>query len=213
MLVLTGIGILLFWRKSLNAYLQGYYWLYFLGLFLNIIVLTALVLVMLSPGTIKAIFFKTEKILVYFRFWKKSDVRKNKINQFISGYQETVHFLKNHKKMIAAVMIGTFLQRFSMFLLTYVIYYGLGLQGFTMWDIVWLQASVCITVDMLPVPGAQGITEAVSRRVFKNIFTGQYVVFSICIIRGISFYLMMVLSLAVFSADCQDSHNKHGKIK
>lgn len=96
------------------------------------------------------------------------------MEQFLSGYQETVSFLRNYKKMIGAVAIGTFAQRFSLFLLTYVIYRGLGLQGFSMWEIVWLQAAVYIAVDMLPVPGAQGITEVVFQSVFKSIFTEQY---------------------------------------
>lgn len=117
-------------------------WLYLLGLLLNIVVIAVLILVMLSPGIIKAAFFKTEEFLIHLRVWKKSEIRKNKMERFQSGYQETVCFLQNHKKMIGAVAIGTFAQRFSAFLLTYVIYRGLGLHGFSMWDIVWLQASV-----------------------------------------------------------------------
>lgn len=120
------------------------------------------------------------------------------MEQFLSGYQETVRFLKSHKKMIGAVAAGTFLQRFSVFLLTYVIYRGLGLHGFSMWDIVWLQASIYIAVDMLPLPGAQGITEAMFQSVFLSIFTEQYLAAAVCMIRGISFYLIMLFGLGVF---------------
>ena len=35
-LVVTGIGILLFWREPLKEYLEGYYSLYFVGLSLNV---------------------------------------------------------------------------------------------------------------------------------------------------------------------------------
>lgn len=48
-LVLIGMGILLFWRRPLKERLQGYYWLYFLGLFLNVIMVTALLFIMFSP--------------------------------------------------------------------------------------------------------------------------------------------------------------------
>ena len=37
-LALIGIGIMFFWRAPLKEYLKGYYWMYFLGLFLNITV-------------------------------------------------------------------------------------------------------------------------------------------------------------------------------
>lgn len=197
-LALTGIGILLLGRRLLKDCFQEYGGLYLFGLFLNVVVVAVLILVLFSPGIIRAVFYKTEGLFIRIRLWKKSEQRKNKMERFLSGYQETVCFLRNHKRMIAAVAIGTFLQRLSAFLLTYVIYRGLGLQGFPMWDIVWLQAAVCIAVDMLPVPGAQGITEVVFQHVFIRIFTEQYLMASLCIARGIGFYLIMLLGLAVF---------------
>lgn len=197
-LALTGIGILIFGRQPLGNYFQGYGMLYLFGLFLNIVVVAVLILAMFSPGIIRAIFLKTDGLFIRFRFWKKSEQRKNRMERFLSGYQETVCFLKNHKKMIGAVAAGTFVQRFSAFLLTYVIYWGLGLRGFSMWDIVWLQASVYIAVDMLPVPGAQGITEAMFQSVFLPVFTERFLGASVCITRGISFYLIMLLGFCVF---------------
>lgn len=197
-LVLIGIGIVLFWRAPLKEYLRGYYGVYFLGLFLNTALVILLLLVMFSPRLIKGILYKAEEILVYLRLWKKSDSRKNKITSFLSGYQETVYFLQNHKTMIGVVVIATFLQRFSVFALTYVVYCGLGLNGSAMWDIILLQASIIIAVDMLPIPGAQGITEAMYAAVFKSIFPKAYLLLSMCVARGISFYLMMIVSFVVW---------------
>lgn len=75
-LALTGIGILLFGRQSLKSYFQGYGLLYLLGLFLNIAVVAALILVMFSPEIIKAAFFKTERLLLYLKLWKKIGTEK-----------------------------------------------------------------------------------------------------------------------------------------
>lgn len=197
-LALTGIGILLFWRVPFNGYLKGYYSIYFLGLFLNIAVVLVLLLVMFSPGIIRAVFYKTEKFLIWLKFWKKSDLRREKMNQFLSEYQETVDFLRSHKKMIVVTVIGTFLQRGSAFFLTYVVYWGLGLSKTPVIDIILLQASIYIAVDMLPVPGAQGITEAMYRAVFETVFPADFLTASICITRGISFYLVMAVSFAVW---------------
>lgn len=157
-----------------------------------------LVLVMFSPGIIRRIFYKTEKILIFFKVWKKSDLRKDRMDQFLSEYQETVGFLRSHKKMIIVTVIGTFLQRGSAFLLTCVVYRGLGLYGTSLSDIILLQASVCIAVDMLPVPGAQGITEAMYRVVFETVFPADCLMASVCITRGISFYLVMAVSFTVW---------------
>lgn len=197
-LVVTGMGILLFWREPLREYLKGYYFLYFVGLSLNVVLVIILLFIMFFPGIIMTIFSKIEELLVSFRFWKKSEGRKDKVNQFLAGYQETVGFLNNHKKLIGVTIFGTFLQRFSVFVLTYVVYRGLGLEGTAMTDIVLLQASVYIAVDMLPIPGAQGITEAMYKSIFAVIFPQQYLIAFMCITRGISFYLVMIISFGVW---------------
>ena len=199
-LVLIGAGIVLFWRVPLKEYLGKYYGLYFLGLFLNTALVAVLLAVMFSPGIIRAFLRKAEDILVSFRILKKSEARQDKAEQFLSGYQETVSFLREHKGMVAVILISTFLQRFTVFALTYVVYRGLGLSGAAMMDIVFVQASVYIAVDMLPVPGAQGITEAMYQSVFDSIFTGKYLTASMCSTRGISFYAVMVIGLIIFCA-------------
>lgn len=199
-LVLIGIGIVLFWNAPLKGYLQKYYGLYFLGLFLNTALVLILLLVMFSPSVIRGIFYRAERIIVGLRLWKESGARREKMEQFLAGYQGTVCFLKENKKMIWVILGGTFLQRFTVFVLTYVVYRGLGLSGTALLDIVFVQVSVYIAVDMLPVPGAQGITEAMYICVFGGIFTGHYLAASMCITRGISFYAVMVIGAAVFAA-------------
>lgn len=197
-LVVIGLGLWLFWGAPLRQYLQAYYGLYFLGLFLNTALVVILLMVMFSQRTIRTCFDQIENIMVRFRLWKRSEARRDKVAQFLSGYQRTVAFLKSHRRLIGMTIAGTFLQRFSVFVMTYMVYRGLGLSGTVMTDVVLVQAAVYIAVDMLPVPGAQGITEAMYRSVFRDIFAGKYLVVSVCITRGIGFYLMLVVGLAVF---------------
>lgn len=197
-LVVLGAGIALFWHAPLKAYLKSYYGLYYLGLSLNAIVTAVLLLVMLSPGAIRALFYRTERLLVRLRLWKEKASRAERIEQFLSNYQKTVGFLKEHKRLIVITVLGTFLQRFCVFVLTGAVYLGLGLSGTAVPDIVLAQASVCIAVDMLPIPGAQGITEAMYRCVFSDVFPGQSLVASMCITRGVSFYLMLMAGFVIF---------------
>lgn len=197
-LVLIGIGIVIFWRRPLQSYLQEYYGLYFLGLFLNAALVVILLMVMFSQGIIRSCFYKLEGLLVRLHVLRKKESRKEKMEQFLSGYQNTVTFLRSHKKLIAITIVATIVQRYSVFVLAFVVYCGLGLSGTAMLDIVFVQAAVYIAVDMLPIPGAQGITEAMYHSVFQKIFVGDYLVVSMCITRGISFYLVMLIGLAVF---------------
>ncbi len=94
-------------------------------------------------------------------------------------------------------MLATFVQRCLVFLLPYVVYLGFGLEGADALTILMIQMSVYLAVDMLPLPGAQGITELMYRRAFRDIFTVEYVVPSMCVTRGISFYFLLFFSMAV----------------
>lgn len=197
-LVLIGIGILIFWNRSLKEYMGKYYGLYFLGLFLNIILVVILFFVMFYPQIIKSILCNLQKVLMYFRKKKIYDQEQVKINKFLNSYSETVVFLKHHKSLIGVILVGTFLQRITLFLLTYIVYCGLGLSTYGMLEIVLLQASIYVATDMLPLPGAQGITETIYKIVFQYIFPGSFLVVSMCITRGISFYFIMLVSFFVF---------------
>lgn len=197
-LVMIAIGIYVFWKAQLKEYLKEFYWLFFLGAFLNILLVVLLLMIMCVPGIIRNILYKAEKLLVYIKVMKSSESRKIRIDQFLDSYAQTVCYLKKHKKVIGVTILGTFLQRSCMFVLTLVIYNGMGLQGTNPLSIILLQASIYIAVDMLPLPGAQGITEAMYRKVFGDIFGGPYLISSMCIIRGLSFYLIMIISAVVW---------------
>lgn len=196
-LVVIGIGILAFWNAPLKGYLKGYYGLYLLGLALNGILVAALLAVMLAPGVIQGIVGGAERLLVRLRILKKSTQREEKVLRFVDGYQAAVKFLTENKSKVFVVTIFTFLQRASVFFLTAVIYRGFALEGAGFFTIMALQASVYIAVDMLPIPGSQGITELMYQRVFSTIFTGGLLLPSLYVTRGINFYLMLVVSLAV----------------
>ena len=71
--------------------------------------------------------------------------------------------------MIITTIVGTFIQRLSIFVLTYIVYCGLGFRTAGMADVILLQAAIYVAVDMLPIPGAQGVTEAMYKNVFRNI--------------------------------------------
>lgn len=199
-LVITAVGITVFWHRQLREALNGFYGLFFFGLFLNVLLVSLLVMVMSIPEIIRRILYKAEAFLLRIRILKKYENRKQQMDQFIDQYARTVCYLKEHKKVIVITILGTFLQRSCLFVLPYVIYSGMGLQGADPVNIILLQACIYIAVDMLPLPGAQGITEAMYQSVFADIFYGSYLLTSMCLTRGISFYLIMIGSAIVWSS-------------
>lgn len=199
-LVVMGFGILLFWFRPLRGELGKYFPLYLLGLALNVILVIVILGVMLLPQVMLkgALFF--EGLFIRMKIWKPSEKREEKIRTFIDSYQNAVSWLKEHKNKVAYVVLVTFLQRISVFVLTYMVYLGFGLEGSSAMRVILLQASVYIAVDMLPLPGAQGITELMYQAVFAHVFTGAYLIPSMLVSRGINFYFLLVMSLVVVLA-------------
>lgn len=200
-LVVIGIGALLFWHRPLRGYLEEYFPLFLLGLALNTLLVVMLLAVMLAPDTMKRIIFGIERLLAGVGILKKNGTRQVKIEQFIDGYQSAVRFLLQHKGKVFMVCLFTFVQRASVFVLTWIIYRGFSLEGKDALTIMLLQASVYIAVDMLPVPGAQGITEVMYRSVFAGIFTGEYLMPSLYVTRGINFYFVLAVSLLIVAVN------------
>ena len=197
-LVLFGVGILLFWHAPLRGYLgTGYYRLFLLGLTLNTLLVVGLLMVMFTPSVIRLLSGKAEWLAVKLHLLKKAGSKQARLDHFMDNYQNALSFLKEHKRKMFVVLLGTVVQRAAVFALTYVVYRGMGMSGVALTTIMWLQAAVYIAVDMLPIPGAQGITEAMYRRAFLNIFTAGHVTASMCISRGVSFYLMICVGLVV----------------
>lgn len=196
-LAVLGILMLIFWFGPLKRHLKGYLGLFFLGLALNVVLVIVLIAVMAAPEYMKMILCKGEHLLVKLRILKSSDTRREKIDGFIDGYQGAVHFLLMHKGKVGMVILLTFLQRCSIFLLTAVVYRGFSQSGTPFVTVMLLQAAVIIAVDMLPLPGAQGISELMYCRVFTEIFSAGYLMPSLYVTRGITFYFLLIVSLLV----------------
>lgn len=196
-LVVIGICIVLFWREGLTYYFGSYLWLYYLGLSLNVILVTLLLFVMLSPIVAEKATIGIEQFLMRLRILKPSEDRRERLLKAVGEYRDVVGYFKENKKRILIVTGITLLQRFCLFILTWFVYLGLGQHGANPATIITLQAAIYVAVDMLPLPGSVGITELMYANVFSGIFAGGLLTASMCISRGISFYLVLFFSLGV----------------
>lgn len=200
-LVVLGAGILFFWGAPLMTELGNYFPLYLFGLFLNVVLVVLILGVMLFPKVILKLALFFEALFIRLRLWKPSEKRRTKVHDFIDSYQRAVGWLKEHKGSLVLVTAVTFLQRCSVFVLTYMVYLGFGLHGAGAGKVILLQAAVYIAVDMLPLPGAQGITELMYQAVFAHVFPGVYLIPSMMVSRGINFYFLLIVSLGVVLAN------------
>lgn len=209
-LVVMGIGISVFWWDGLKGYLGEYLPLYFLGLFLNAALVVILLAIMLNGPGMERFLCGVERILVKLHLMKHSEKRREGIHNLVGQYQETVRFIRGHGRVLAFLVGFTFVQRCSVFVLTYFVYRGMGFHTASAFTIMALQAVVYIAVDMLPLPGSQGITELMYAAVFRDIFPGSSLTVSMCVSRGLNFYMLLIIS-AIVAAYCWWQAGRKGK--
>ena len=194
-LVVIGIGIAIFGRGFLHKYLEGILPVFYLGLALNIFCVTFMTILVFHPLLAKAIMVKGMKLLERLHLVKKKDGRLKKLEDSMDTYRNTAAYLKNNPFVIVKVIGITFIQRMALFAVTWFVYQAFGLHGTGFWEILFLQAVISVSVDMLPRPGGMGISETLFLNIFSPVFGGLLLP-GMVLSRGLGYYGELLISAA-----------------
>ena len=167
--------------------------MFYLGLALNIFCVTFMTILVFHPLLAKAILVKGMKLLERLHLMKKKEGRLKKLEDSMDTYRNTAAYLKNNPLVIVKVIEITFIQRMALFAVTWFVYQAFGLHGTGFWEILFLQAVISVSVDMLPLPGGMGISEALYLVMFAPVF-GEALLPAMLLSRGISYYAQMLIS-------------------
>ena len=200
-LVVIGLGIPLFASGFLNRYLVPILPVFYLGLLLNVFCVGFMTLLVFHPVLAEKIIVKSMDFLEKLHIIKHKETRRAKFLSSMQIYRETAEYLKNHKRVLFNVILITFVQRIALFAVTYAVYLAFGIRGTNMWDVIFLQAAISISVDMLPLPGGMGISESLFLKIFVPVF-GAVTLPAMVISRGLSYYSQLLIS-ALFTAAAQ----------
>lgn len=116
-------------------------------------------------------------------------------------YRNTAAYLKNNPFVIVKVIGITFIQRMALFAVTWFVYQAFGFHGTGFWEILFLQAVISVSVDMLPLPGGMGISETLFLNIFSPVFGGLLLP-GMVLSRGLGYYGELLIS-AVFTVVAQ----------
>ena len=194
-LVVIGIGIAIFGRGFLHRYLEGILPVFYLGLMLNIFCVTFMTILVFHPLFAKAILVKGMKLLERFHLMRKKEGRLKKLEASMDTYRNTAAYLKNNPFVIVKVIGITFIQRMALFAVTWFVYQAFGLHGTGFWEILFLQAVISVSVDMLPLPGGMGISETLFLNIFSPVFGGLLLP-GMVLSRGLGYYGELLISAA-----------------
>ena len=172
-----------------------------LGLALNTVVVAVVLAAMLFPQWMIVVWAWVEKQFIRLDIWKANPQRMDKVQTFTGNYRNAVDWLKRHPGKLIVVIAVTFLQRCSVFLLTYMVYLGLGQAG------DFHTGGSSITGIGLHCGGyASAAGSAGNHRtdvsvVFAPVFSKGSLIPSMLISRGLNFYFLLLAGAGVTVAN------------
>ena len=200
-LVVIGIGVAVFGRGFLHQYLEGILPVFYLGLALNIFCVTFMTILVFHPLLARTFMVRGLKILEKLHILRRKDGRLKKLEDSMDAYRDTAAYLKTHSKVITNVIGITFVQRMAMFAVTWFVYRSFSLSGTGFWTVLFLQAVISVSVDMLPLPGGMGISETLFLTIFAPVF-GTLLLPGMVLCRGLGYYGELLIS-ALFTIVAQ----------
>lgn len=173
--------------------------LFYLGLFLNVVLIAALCFLLFSKRLIHSLSAVALKLLEKLHFLKNAEKKIRGLDEKLAQYNACAHFIKSHPQVVLRTFLILLLQRLSILVVPYLVYRAFGLHGYSAIQIISIQLLLNLCVDMIPIPGAVGISEKVFLILFGPIFGERFLYSAVLISRGISFYLMVFLSGVMIS--------------
>ena len=192
-LVAIGVGIAVFGRGFLHRYLTGIMPIFYLGLALNIFCVTFMTVLVFHPDLARNFLVKGLKILEKLHIVRKKHSRLKKLEDSMDTYRETAAYLRTHPRVIFHVILITFAQRMALFAVTWFVYRAFSLSGTGFWTVLFLQAVISVSVDMLPLPGGMGISETLFLNIFVPVF-GSLLLPGMVLSRGLGYYGELFIS-------------------
>lgn len=154
--------------------------------------------VVFHPSFAKKTLILGAKLLERIHILKHKEERLDKIERSMNHYHEAAEFMSSHWGMIARVFVITVVQRFAMFAVTYFVYRAFSLNSMNFFEVMFLQAVISVSVDMLPLPGGMGISEGLFMVIFKKVFGEALLIPGLILSRGLGYYSELFLS-AIFT--------------
>lgn len=180
----------IFNHKYLNRTLIGFF---ILGILLNASALTLLLIAIFSKKLLNKMINFVIKIMKKFKI-KNIEDKQMKLEAELAKYQNSSDYIKNNKMVILKILLTTYIQFIAYYSVSYWVYRSFGLSGHNFIEIITIQSILYATVSGIPSPGAVGVTEGGFIEIYKLIFPNNMISGAMLLNRGISFYLLVVIS-------------------
>lgn len=191
-LVVWGLGLLIFWRTETASYMGMTLPLLYLGIALNIFSVTSMSIMLFWQGVMEKLVAWTAILLEKLRFMRGRNLPK-RFEAMAERYRGAAETLRHHPLLIIKIILLTFVQRIALFAVTCFVCLAFRRGGSVLLHALLLQGCIAVCVDMLPLPGGMGVSERLFLQLFPPIF-GTMLLPGMILSRGISYYSQLLLS-------------------
>ncbi|MBQ9828464.1 MAG: flippase-like domain-containing protein, partial [Lachnospiraceae bacterium] len=196
-LVLTSLLAFIFSGSYISSCLGDVKFILIYGIIANVLFISAFVILILKPNMAQWLAIKWISFLAFFHIVKDKEARIQRTKDSMENYRESGEYLVRNPLMFVKIYIITFIQRMALFAVTWCVYKSFGLSGTSLYQILILQTIISLSVDMLPLPGGVGASEASFLVMFEHIFGKKLLYPGMLLSRGISYYFLVAVSGAV----------------
>lgn len=196
-LVVIGVLIMLIRPPKIIDYLDPVGPVIWFGLFLNVVCISALMLIVFHPDLVRVMVHKIFVVVNKVHTVRNPEKQKERLETILEQYHGSAEVFRSKKRVILRVFLITMLQRCLLFTVTWFVYRSFGLSGQSFFVIIGLQAMISVATDMLPLPGGMGVSENLFLEIFSPVFGGLLVLPGMMISRGISYYSQLLVSAAM----------------
>lgn len=192
-LMLTLFFFLINWQMMAEKIFEMRF-LFTLGLVLNVALIIGLCFLLFSKRLIFFLSTGVLKLLGKLHLVKDAERHVFSLARKSIQYRRCAGFMKAHPFVVLRTFLVLTLQRLSLLIVPYLVYRSFGMRQYGVTQLLAIQLLLAMCVEMLPLPGAVGISEKAFLILFGPVFGNRLLTSAVLLSRGISFYLMVLFS-------------------
>ncbi len=171
------------------------------GVVINVILLGVILTAVFSQNLARRMVRWGGRVLHKLHILKDPQKLLDSVDEQISEYRDGAKYLRQKPGILLGVLLATIFQLSFTYLVPYFVYRAFGFTQFGMVEVLAMQAILALAVGSLPLPGAVGASEGGFMTLFKIFFPTAALLPAMMLSRGISFYLMLLISggVAIFA--------------
>lgn len=166
------------------------------GMGLNLAVAAVLLLLILRPGAVRRLAALAVKLIALFSR-KRGGQAEAFLDTQLAAYGAGAAQLRQSPALILKTLATTLLQLTAMYGVTYLVYRAMGFDQWDFLQVTALQAVLSVSVSILPLPGAVGVSEGVFLLLFQSVLPGGGVEALLLLSRTAAFYLPVAVTGAL----------------